>query len=136
MSRKCYDVKDAETLRFFSNQRFCTFSCDLVAIFLPHLQQKLRFAHFAIATLWDAERETQLPRGAKGTLISEPLFSILCDMRLFPRDAFSEGFCLNMAFSLYCVVSQWVENRGSLISVPLALRLVLNPPLVLRVLLS
>ena len=67
---------------------------------------------------------------AKGTLISEPLFSTPCDMRCFPRDkgkmAVVDGFFLEAG--LFPVsrginrMSQRVENRGSLISVPLALR--------------
>ena len=52
-----------------------------------------------------------------------------CEMRLFPREkgktAFVEGFSLNRPFSLLaweksCLAG--VENRGSLISAPLALR--------------
>ena len=47
---------------------------------------------------------------AKGTLISEPRFSTPCEMRFFPREKGKNR------------ISQGVENRGSLISVPLALR--------------
>ena len=66
---------------------------------------------------------------AKGTLISEPRFSTPCEMRFLPREkgkmAFVEGFSLKRPFSLSRVGKshlQGVENRGSLISVPLALR--------------
>ena len=68
---------------------------------------------------------------AKGTLISEPRFSNPCNMRFCPtwkgKVAFFEGlFELKIAiFSVSCGksrMSQGVENRGSLISVPLALR--------------
>ena len=67
---------------------------------------------------------------AKGTLISEPRFSTPCEMRFFPREkgktAFFEGFSLKRPFSLSRVGKiasrRGVENRGSLISVPSALR--------------
>ena len=67
---------------------------------------------------------------AKGTLISEPRFSTPCEMRFFPREkgkkAFVEGFSLKKAVSPFSRgknrISQGVESRGSLISVPLALR--------------
>ena len=52
---------------------------------------------------------------AKSTLISEPRFSALCEMRFFPRDegkmAFVEGFSLTMAFSLYRV-GKIASRRG------------------------
>ena len=68
---------------------------------------------------------------AKGTLISEPRFSTPCEMRSFPtrereNGLLREGFSLKRPFSLSRAgknrISQGVENRGSLISVPLALR--------------
>ena len=64
---------------------------------------------------------------AKGTLISEPRFSTPCEMRFFPHEkgkmAIVEGFSLVFPFSRgKNRISQGVENRGSLISVPLALR--------------
>ena len=66
---------------------------------------------------------------AKGTLISEPRFSTPCEMRFFPREkgkmAFVEGFFCNGRFPFLAWenrISQGVENRGPLISVPLALR--------------
>ena len=67
---------------------------------------------------------------AKVTLISEPRFSTTCEMRFFPREkgksAFVERFSLKMAVFPFLRgknrISQGVENRGSLISVPLALR--------------
>ena len=67
---------------------------------------------------------------AKGTLISEPRFSTPREMRFFPREkgkmAFVEGFSLKRPFSLSrmgkIASRRGVENRGSLISVPLALR--------------
>ena len=70
------------------------------------------------------------PLRAKGTLISEPRFSTLCEMRFFPREkgktAFFEGFSLKKAAFPFWRgknrISQGVDNRGSLISVPLALR--------------
>ena len=69
---------------------------------------------------------------AKGALISEPRFSTPCEMRFFPREkgktAFVEGFSLKKAVSPFSRrknrISQGVENRGSLISVLLALRVV------------
>ena len=66
-----------------------------------------------------------LPRAnCKGTLISEPRFSIPCEMRFFPRE---EGFSLKKAVFFPFSrgknrISQGVENLWSLISVPLALR--------------
>ena len=67
---------------------------------------------------------------AKGTLISEPRFSTPCEMRFFPREkgetAFSKKKPSTKAVSPFSRgknrISQGVENRGSLISVPLALR--------------
>ena len=67
---------------------------------------------------------------AKGTLISEPRFSIPCEMR-FPhvskgKTAFVEGFSLKRPFFPFLASencgSQGIANRGSLIGVPLALR--------------
>ena len=71
---------------------------------------------------------------ARGTLISEPRFSTPREMRFFPREkgemAFVEGFSLKRPFSLSRVgkIASRVENRGSLISVPLALRGVTDKP--------
>ena len=70
------------------------------------------------------------PENPLGTLISEPRFSTPCERRFFPRDkgktAFVEGFFLEKAFFPFSRgknrISQGVENRGSLICVPLALR--------------
>ena len=67
---------------------------------------------------------------AKGTLISEPRFSTPCEMRFFPRDRgkmafFKEEPSKKAIFPISRAknrISQGVENRGSLISVPLALR--------------
>ena len=67
---------------------------------------------------------------AKGTLISEPRFSTPCEMRSFPREkgktAFVKGFSFEKTVFPFSRgknrISQGVENRGSLISVPLALR--------------
>ena len=66
---------------------------------------------------------------AKGALISEPQFSTPFEMQFFPREkgktAFSKKNPRQMPFSLSRVgnrISQGVENRGSLISAPLALR--------------
>ena len=67
---------------------------------------------------------------AKGTLISEPRFSTPCEMRFFPREkgktAFLGGKSLDNGRFPFLAwenrISQGVENRGSLISVPLALR--------------
>ena len=69
---------------------------------------------------------------AKGTLISEPRFSTPCETRFFPREkgktAFSKKNPRQRPFSLSRVgknrISQGVEDRGSLISAPLALRVV------------
>ena len=73
---------------------------------------------------------------AKGTLISEPRFSTPCEMRFFPREKSERenGLCRGFFFGkAVCPfsrgtnrISQGVENRGSLISVPLALRVVLD----------
>ena len=68
----------------------------------------------------------------KGTLISEPRFSTPCEMRFFPREkgktAFSRKNPRQRPFSLFSRgknrISQGVEDRGSLISVPLGLRAV------------
>ena len=62
--------------------------------------------------------------------MSEPRFSTPCQMRFFPREkeetVFVEGFFLRKAVFPFSRgknrISQGVENRGSLISVPLALR--------------
>ena len=67
---------------------------------------------------------------AKGALISEPRFSTPCKMHFFPREkgktAFVEGFSLKNAVFPFSRgknrISQGVENWGSLISAPLALR--------------
>ena len=67
---------------------------------------------------------------AKGTLISEPRCSTPCGMQFFPREkgkmAFVKGFSLTKAVFPFSRgknrISQGVEHRGSLISVPLALR--------------
>ena len=66
---------------------------------------------------------------AKGTLISEPRSSTPCEMRFCPREkgktAFVEGFSLKRPFRFPAWenrISQGVEDRGSLISVPSALR--------------
>ena len=67
---------------------------------------------------------------AKGTLISEPRFSTPCEMRFFPREKgetafFKEKSSTEAVFPFSRGknrVSRGVENRGSLISVPLALR--------------
>ena len=64
---------------------------------------------------------------AKGTLISEPRFSTPCEVRFFPRDTgkghFKEKPSEKAIFPLSRGknrISQGLENRGSLISVPLA----------------
>ena len=72
---------------------------------------------------------------AKGTLISEPLFSTPCEMRFFSTRERENGLFKEkrsaknhfpfLAWEKKKRISQGVENRGSLISVPLALR-VLN----------
>ena len=63
-------------------------------------------------------------------LISEPQLPTPGDMRFFPRDrgkmAIFRGLASKWPFPLCCVgkkshVARGVENRGSLISVPLAL---------------
>ena len=67
---------------------------------------------------------------AKGTLISEPRFSTPCEMRFFPREkgktAVSKRNPQKMAIFPFSRgknrILQGVENRGSLISVPLAHR--------------
>ena len=72
--------------------------------------------------------------GAKGTLISEPDFLSRSEMRFFPREkgkmASAEGFSLERLFSLSHVgknrISQGIENRGSLINVPVALRAIIR----------
>ena len=79
--------------------------------------------HFTILRAFDLG-------GAKGTLISEPRFFYPCKMRFFPREkektAFAKKNPLQRPFSLSRVGKiasrRGVENRGSLISVPLALR--------------
>ena len=72
---------------------------------------------------------------AKGTLISEPRFSTPCEMRFFPRKKgktalFKESYSMKRPFSPFSRgknrISQGVENQGSPISVPLALRVVLG----------
>ena len=66
----------------------------------------------------------------KGTLISEPRFSIPCEMRFFPREERENGLCQGFFFEKAvfpfsrgknCIL-QRVENRGSPINMPLALR--------------
>ena len=67
---------------------------------------------------------------AKGTLISEPRFSTPCEMRFFPTRERENGLfkekTSTKAVSPFSRgknrISQGVENWGSLISVPLALR--------------
>ena len=67
---------------------------------------------------------------AKGTLISEPRFSTPCDMRFFPRDTGKRPFprqkpskkAISPVLREKNRILQGVDNRGSLISVPLALR--------------
>ena len=69
---------------------------------------------------------------AKGTLISEPRFSTPCEMRFFPRERGETAFFKEKPSTKAVFpfsrgknrISQGVENRGSLISVPLALRAV------------
>ena len=65
---------------------------------------------------------------AKGTLISEPRFSTPCEMRFFPRDIGNMAIFKEKAIFLISRgknrISQGVENRGSLICVPLALRVI------------
>ena len=66
---------------------------------------------------------------AKGTLIGEPRFSTPCDMQfshaMQEKCPFFKGFSRKWQFPVWrgknCM-SQGLENRGSLISVPLALR--------------
>ena len=68
---------------------------------------------------------------AKGTLISEPIFYPLRDA-IFPTRERENGLCRGFFFEKAVFpfsrgknrISQGVENRGSLISVPLALRVV------------
>ena len=67
---------------------------------------------------------------AKGTLISEARFSTPCEMRCLPREKGENGLFKEKpstkAISPFARgknrISQGVENRGSLISAPLALR--------------
>ena len=67
---------------------------------------------------------------AKGTLISEPRFSTPLRDAIFPTRERGNGLCRGIffekaVFPFSCGknrISQGVENRGSLISVPLALR--------------
>ena len=74
---------------------------------------------------------------AKGTLNSEPRFSTPCNLRFFPRDTEKTGhFQANpLTMANFAVshgknrMSQRVENPGSLISAPLALRDVLQKAL-------
>ena len=86
-----------------------------------------------------ARRGILMPRGkncrettlrAKGTLISEPRFSTPCEMRFFPREK-GKTAILKEKPSKKAIfpfsreknrISQGVENRGSLISAPLAAR--------------
>ena len=75
-------------------------------------------------------RGAQTSLRAKGALISEPRFSTPCEMRFLPREkgktAFAEGFSLKRPVFPFSRgknrISQGVDNRGSLISAPLALR--------------
>ena len=72
---------------------------------------------------------------AKGALISEPRFSTPCEMRFFPCEKgktafFKENPSTKAVFPFSRGknrISQGVENRGSLISVPLALRVIGGP---------
>ena len=67
---------------------------------------------------------------AKGTPISEPRFSAPCEMRFFPREKGKTAFLKKISSTKAVFpfsrgknrISQGAENRGSLISVPLALR--------------
>ena len=67
---------------------------------------------------------------AKGPLISEPRFSTPCEMRFFPREKGKTAFFKEKPSTKAVFpfsrgknrISQGVENRRSLISVPLALR--------------
>ena len=78
----------------------------------------------------DNRKSNKTTLRAKGTLISEPRFSAPCEMRFFPREkgktAFSKKNPWQGPVSSSRVgkirISQGVENQGSLISVPLALR--------------
>ena len=84
----------------------------------------------------------------KGTLISEPRFSTPCEMPpFFRREKGKTAFVEENVFLEKAVfpfsrgkhgISQGVENRGSLISVPLALRVLVHsgPPTVLWTLLK
>ena len=75
------------------------------------------------------EQKQTFPEGQRHTNFCEPRFSTPCEMQFSPREkgkmAFVEGFSLKRPFSLSRVgknrISQGVENRGSLIGVPLAL---------------
>ena len=77
---------------------------------------------------------------AKGTLIREPQFSDPCAMRFFPSEkgktAFSKKNPRQRPFSLSRVGKigsrKGSENRGSLISVPLALRELFGSSFVLQ----
>ena len=65
---------------------------------------------------------------AKGTLLSEPRSSTPCEMRFFPREKGKTAFSRGKTQAIFPFlrgknrISQGVEDRGSLISVPLALR--------------
>ena len=62
--------------------------------------------------------------------MSEPRFSTPCEMRFFPREKGESGLRRGFVFEKAVFpfsrgkncISQGVENRGSLISVPLALK--------------
>ena len=68
---------------------------------------------------------------AKGTLISEPRFSTPCEMRFFPTRERENGLFKEKPLKKAVFpfsrgknrILQGVENRGSLISVPLALKI-------------
>ena len=67
---------------------------------------------------------------AEGALISEPRFSTPCDMRFFPCDTGKTAIFKEKPLKMAILplshgknrMSQGVENRGSLISAPSALR--------------
>ena len=71
-------------------------------------------------------RKHHTPLRAKGTLISEPQFSTPCEMQFSRRETGKRPFSRKMAafpFSRWKNrIYQGVDYRGSLISVPLALR--------------